>query len=115
MSEIIHIMSRPFEFEGKKYEHLVFDFDRLSGKDMREIRRMFENPARPIPVLAMDEEFLLLASAKAAQLPYELMEALPMADAIAIAAMAGQYFFQQAYSAEQAKEMLEAQKKQLTA
>ena len=111
MSEIIHTFSRPFEFEGKKYEFLTFDFDKLSGKDLREIRRAFDNPARPIPVLAMDEEFLMLAAAKAAQVPYELIDALPMAEAISITTLASQYFFQQAYSAEQAKEINEAKKK----
>ena len=105
MSEIIHTLSRPLEFEGKKYEFLTFDFDKLSGKDLREIRRAFDNPARPIPVLAMDEEFLMLAAAKAAQVPYELI------DAISITTLASQYFFQQAYSAEQAKEINEAKKK----
>ena len=49
MSEIIHTLSRPFEFEGKKYEFLTFDFDKLSGKDLREIRRAFDNPARRFP------------------------------------------------------------------
>lgn len=114
MSEIIHTLSRPLEFEGKKYEFLTFDFDKLSGKDLREIRRAFDNPARPIPVLAMDEEFLMLAAAKAAQVPYELIDALPMAEAISITTLASQYFFQQGFLADHAKEIQEAKKKQLT-
>lgn len=96
MSEIIHTLSRPFEFEGKKYEFLTFDFDKLSGKDLREIRRSFENPGRPVAMLAMDEEFLMLTAAKAAQVPYEFMDALPLADVIAITTMASGYFFNRA-------------------
>lgn len=114
MSEIIHTLSRPFEFEGKKYEFLTFDFDKLSGKTLREIRRSFENPGRPVAMLAMDEEFLMLVAAKAAQVPYEFMDALPLADVIAITTMASGYFFQQGFLADHAKEIQEAKKKQLT-
>ena len=60
---------------------------------------------------SMGEEFLMLAAGKAAQVPYELNDALPMAEAISITTLASQYFFQQAYSAEQAKEIKEAKKK----
>ena len=108
MSEIIHTLSRPFEFEGKKYEFLTFDFDKLSGKTLREIRRSFENPGRPVAMLAM------LTAAKAAQVPYEFMDALPLADVLAITTMASGYFFQQGFLADHAKEIQEAKKKQLT-
>ena len=108
MSEIIHTLSRPFEFEGKKYEFLTFDFDKLSGKTLREIRRSFENPGRPVAM------FLMLTAAKAAQVPYEFMDALPLADVLAITTMASGYFFQQGFLADHAKEIQEAKKKQLT-
>jgi len=83
--ETIHYLKKPIEYAGKKYEFLALDFESLTGKDIREAKRAFDRFDRVVPVLALDSEFGAFFAARAAKVPYELMDYLSAPDYLAIA------------------------------
>lgn len=98
MSNIVYKLSEPFKFEDKEYTELSFNFKGLSGKDVKQARRMFEETARVVPMLALDEEFCELMAAKAAGVPYEFMSELPASDYLAIITMTQNFFMKSGFS-----------------
>lgn len=83
--ETTYYLKKPIEFEGKKYEFLTLNFEELTGVDVREAKRAFDRPDRVVPVLSMDTEFGAFFAARAAKVPYELMDRLSAPDYMAIA------------------------------
>ena len=83
--ETIHYLKKPIDYEGKRYECLSLNFDDLTGKDVREAKRAFDRPDRVVPVLALDTEFGAFFAARAAKVPYELMDQLSAPDYLAVA------------------------------
>ncbi len=78
-------MKKPIEFEGKKYEFLTLNFDDMTGRDVRQAKMAFDRPGRLAPVLALDTEFGAFFAARAAHVPYELMDYLSAPDYMVLA------------------------------
>ena len=57
--------STPFTYEGKTYEKLVFDFDRLTGNDGIAIESELQALGKPVIVPALSGDYLIRMAAKA--------------------------------------------------
>lgn len=77
---ITHNLSKPFEWEGKTYTELKFDFDSLIGQDMIDI----EDEMAAVGQYALSPEistsYLSKLAAKAAGVGSDLIEHLPIRD-----------------------------------
>ena len=71
-----HRLSAPFEYEGKKYEELTFDFGALSGNDAI----MIEEELEGINKYILAPETSKAYQSRAAEVPADLIEALPLQD-----------------------------------
>ncbi|WP_281523770.1 phage tail assembly protein [Turicimonas muris] len=111
MAEIIQYLKKPIEYEGKKYEFLALDFEALTGKDVREAKRAFDRPDRIVPVLAMDTEFGAFFAARAAKVPYELMDYLSAPDYLAVAQAGINFLLVSGFSEADQADMKAQQKK----
>lgn len=73
-------LSKPFEWEGKKYEELTMDFLGLTGRDMEaiddELRAMGVEVERP----AYNRRYQRLLAARAAKAPSDMIQNLPIQD-----------------------------------
>lgn len=99
--ETTYYLKKPIEFEGKKYEFLTLNFEELTGMDVREAKRAFDRPDRVVPVLSMDTEFGAFFAARAAKVPYELMDRLSAPDYMAIAQSGINFLLTSGFSAEE--------------
>jgi hypothetical protein len=71
----------PVEFDGKKYEELVFDYDSMIGKDFHRIERMFyrtyKSERNEVVLPEMRQLYHNLIAADVAQVPVGLIMKLP--------------------------------------
>ena len=106
MSEIVYPLKNPVTFEGKTYENFVFDFDRLTGRDVKEAKKLFDAPGgRITPILAMDTDFAAFIAARAAKVRPEVF------DFISITQMAINFFLSSGFSKAEVREMKLAKEK----
>ena len=77
-----HVFKRPFEWEGKVYGKLVFDFDSLTGKDTLAIDRELTAQGIFAVVRSLNVEFQIRAAARACKekLGTDAFEAMPIRD-----------------------------------
>lgn len=75
-----HRLSTPFEYEGKKYEELTFDFGALSGNDAIMIEEELEGINKYILAPETSKAYQSRMAARAAEVPADLIEALPLQD-----------------------------------
>lgn len=109
MSEIIHTLAKPVQFEGKTYESLVLDFDSLTGRDIKEAKKRFDTlGVRVTPILAMDTEFAAYVAARAAKVPVEIFDYIPAADYVSITQMVVNFFMTSGLFKNETREMIEA-------
>jgi len=77
-----HIFNKPFTYEGKTYERLTFDFDKLTGNDCLAIEN--ECSALGIAVVnpAFSGNFLVRMAARACEekIGSDVLTALPIYD-----------------------------------
>lgn len=75
----VHVFKRPFEYQGKTYDQLTFDFDSLTGRDHLAI----ENEMQAMGKLLLNEkfsgEFMIRAAARACteKIGYDAFELMP--------------------------------------
>lgn len=111
MNEIIHTLAKPVQFEEKTYETLVLDFDSLTGRDIKEAKKRFDNlGVRITPVLAMDTEFAAYVAARAAKVPVEVFDYITASDYVAVTQMVINFFMNSGLFKNEieAREMLKA-------
>jgi len=79
-----HEFAKPITFEGTEYSGLDLDLDRLTGKDLVNIEA--EMTARGIQAVMpeISKSYQMLVAARAAKVPVELIEELPIKEASAI-------------------------------
>ena len=77
-----HVLNKPFIYEGKTYEELVFEWDKLTGRDSISIENEVVRLGRPFVTPEFSAEYLVRMAAKACTLPIgiDLLEALPLVD-----------------------------------
>ena len=56
---------KPFEYNGKKYERLTFEWDTLTGKDGRDIENEMIRLGKAVVAPALSGEYLVRLAAKA--------------------------------------------------
>ena len=81
---------KPFEFEGKKYEELSFDFDALTGKDFLKMEKEMNllgmavvNPEFSTPFIAR-----MAIKACSEKISIDFVESLPLKEFDALRSMA---------------------------
>lgn len=72
-------LSREIEFEGKKYNSLTLDFEKLTGKDLIDADAEAAALMRR-PVSDYDRAYYVCVAARAAGVPADLIVALPAKD-----------------------------------
>lgn len=70
---------KPFDFEGTMYEHVKFDFDSLTGRDIKAAVRALST-AEMTGLAETNKSFLGNLAAKSAGLPDEFMEEVKARD-----------------------------------
>ena len=80
----LHEFAKPVTFEGKEYTGLDLDLERLTGKDLINIEA--EMTARGVTAIMpeISKGYQMLVAARAAKVPVELIEELPIKEASAI-------------------------------
>lgn len=76
----IHVLNKPFEYAGEKYEKLVFNFEDMIGTDLIAV----ENEMAAVGEYALSPEistsFLSKLAARAAGVGSDVIEHLPIRD-----------------------------------
>ncbi|QHZ50032.1 hypothetical protein ERICV_05133 [Paenibacillus phage phiERICV] len=83
VDERVYTLSRPFTFEGKEYTELLLDFDSLSGEDLLSCESQLKtvtDASEFIPMKEISKPYLTLVVARAAKVPFELIQNLPAKD-----------------------------------
>lgn len=79
-----YVLSKEYEFEGKKYTEIDLNIEEMTGKDVAAAKRMWSRAGNYSPLMTADMEFCMCLAAKSAKLPIEFMEGLPAKDYCAI-------------------------------
>lgn len=76
----VHTLKKPFEYEGKKYETLTFDFEALTGSDSLAIETELQLLNRPVVVREISGEYQIRVAARACQehISVDALKALPI-------------------------------------
>lgn len=79
-----HDFAKPFAFEGQEYTGLDLNFDNLTGKDLLNVEA--EMTAKGITAIMpeISKVYQMHVAARAAKVPVELIEALPIKEASGI-------------------------------
>lgn len=64
-----HKLFQPFEYEGKKYETLTFDFGKLTGNDSMAIEAEMSALRQPVVVPSMSAGYLIRMACRACTQP----------------------------------------------
>ena len=76
----IHKLGKTFEYEGKKYDELKFDFGALNGNDALAVEEELEAINKYILAPETSKAYQSRMAAKAAGVSNDLLEALPLQD-----------------------------------
>lgn len=105
-------LTRPVDYEGVHYTELTFKFDDLTGRDITKVKRDFELKTKNIyaqkPVLSMDVDFAAMLAARAAGVPYGLMDHVFAPDYMGFAQLAINFLLLSGVFSDEIPEILEA-------
>lgn len=78
----VHVFTKPFEWEGKVYGQLVFEFDKLTGRDTLAVERELAAKNIFTVVRSLNIEFQMRIAARActSRIGTDMLEALPIKD-----------------------------------
>ncbi len=81
-SSYTHTFVRPFEYNGKTYTSLTFEWDKLTGRDALAIENEMQAMGKPLVVPAFSGEYLIRMAAKACAEPVgaDAFEMMSIAD-----------------------------------
>ena len=81
-SVYVHQFKRPFEYQGKKYDELTFDFGRLTGRDSLAIENELQAIGKMVLSPEFSGEFLIRMAARSCteSIGYDALELMPMGD-----------------------------------
>ena len=82
VSVFTHTFKRPFQWEGKTFEQLDFDFTKLSGKDSLAVQNELSSKGIVVAVPTLSGPYLVRIAARACLVPLgvDAFEAMPIAD-----------------------------------
>lgn len=75
-----HVFKKPFEYEGKTYTELTFNFERLSGRDMVSIETEMQMNNEYALAPEISRSFQGKMAAKATGIGSDVLEAMPLKD-----------------------------------
>lgn len=75
-----HVFKKPFEFEGKIYDKLTFDFESLLGADMIAVENEMAAVGEYVLSPEISTSFMSKLAARAAGVGSDLIENLPICD-----------------------------------
>lgn len=78
----VHVFSKPFQWEGKTYGQLAFNFENLTGRDTLAIERELAAKHIYMVVRALNLDFQMRVAARACEsrIGIDMLEALPIRD-----------------------------------
>lgn len=81
-SSYTHTFSKPFTYEGRTFEHLAFDFSKLSGNDDLAIENELQALGKPVVVAEMSGDYQIRLAARACteKLGVDVLMAMPLRD-----------------------------------
>lgn len=74
----IHEFKIPFEYEDATYEKIIFDFARLTGKDMLDIENEMTAKGEFVMFTEFSRNYLCNMCAKASKTGADVLQALPI-------------------------------------
>lgn len=76
-----YTLRRPFTFEEREVKELILDFERLTGEDILQAeRRYYAEAVVAVPAKELSKAFQAYIVASAANVPVELVRAMPAKD-----------------------------------
>lgn len=77
-----HKFKKPFEYQGKTYEEMTFDWGKLTGRDGLAIENELQQIGKVAIVPQFSGEYLIRLSARACTVPIgaDAFEAMPISD-----------------------------------
>lgn len=73
-------LKKPLEYEGKKYEELKYDFERLTGDDLLTAEAEMISQGAVVPVVDLSKAYNAAVFARAANIDYSMMRKLTAKD-----------------------------------
>ena len=92
-----HTFKKPFEYEGKTYEELTFDFGRLKGRDMVAIENEMQGASEYALAPEISTSFQSKMAARAAGIGSDVLEAMPLKDFNKITGAARRFLLDSGY------------------
>lgn len=75
-----HVFKRPFEYAGKTYTELTFNFERMTGRDMVAIEDEMQMNNEYALAPEISRSFQAKMAAKAAGIGSDVLDAMPLKD-----------------------------------
>lgn len=92
-----HTFAKPFEYEGKTYQELTFDFGRLKGRDMVAIENEMQSMSEYALAPEISTSFQSKMAARAAGIGSDVLEAMPLKDFNKITGAARRFLLDSGY------------------
>lgn len=97
VSVYTHTFKKPFEYEGRTYEELTFDFGRLKGRDMVAIENEMQGMSEYALAPEISTSFQSKMAARAAGIGSDVLEAMPLKDFNKITGAARRFLLDSGY------------------
>lgn len=89
---MIYTFTKPYEFDGKKYETLDIPLEELTGKDMRKVQRSFTAAGLFASTPEMDCDYCVMVIRRAKpELPAEFFDDMPAQEFNALVRSVGRF------------------------
>lgn len=75
-----HTFSTPFSFEGKTWESMTFNFEKLTGRDIEKVEQEMHQENYNMIVPEVSKIFQTRIAARAAQVGSDVIQSLPLKD-----------------------------------
>ena len=92
-----HVFKKPFEYEGRTYEELTFDFEHLKGRDMVAIENEMQGMSEYALAPEISTSFQSKMAARAAGIGSDVLEAMPLKDFNKITGAARRFLLDSGY------------------
>ncbi len=92
-----HTFKKPFEYEGKTYEELTFNFGKLKGRDMVAIENEMQGLSEYALAPEISTSFQSKMAAGAAGIGSDVLEAMPLKDFNKITGAARRFLLDSGY------------------
>ena len=92
-----HTFKKPFEYEGKTYEELTFNFGKLKGRDMVAIENEMQGMSEYALAPEISTSFQSKMAARAAGIGSDVLEAMPLKDFNKITGAARRFLLDSGY------------------